>query len=143
MLNTEAVAESDTPSNRYILINMGQVDGVDINNTEAYELHVMPDISVINITGSSSAGAFFGIQTLLSLHSYSSIIPKADVVDYPRFPYRGMHLDVGRNFQNKETILNLLDVMAMYKLNNFHFHLTDDEGWRLEIDDLPELTSVC
>ena len=59
-----------------------------------------------------------------------------------RFGYRGMHVDVARNFYPKETILKLLDIMSMYKLNQFHFHLTDDEGWRLEIPGLPELTEV-
>ena len=53
-----------------------------------------------------------------------------------------MHVDVARNFYPKETILKLLDIMSMYKLNQFHFHLTDDEGWRLEIPGLPELTEV-
>ena len=53
-----------------------------------------------------------------------------------------MHLDVGRNFRSKEDVLLLLDVMAMYKLNKFHFHLTDDEGWRLELPSIPQLTEV-
>ena len=64
------------------------------------------------------------------------------VSDEPRFGYRAFMLDVGRNFQTKKEVLKLLDVMALYKLNVFHFHLTEDEGWRLEIPSLPELTSV-
>ena len=64
------------------------------------------------------------------------------VEDYPRFAYRGFMLDVARNFHKKNKVLEVLDWMAMYKLNKFHFHLMDDEGWRLEIPDLPELTQV-
>jgi hexosaminidase len=62
------------------------------------------------------------------------------VLDAPRFGYRGMMLDVARHFASKETVLRLLDCMACYKLNKLHLHLTDDEGWRLHIDALPELT---
>lgn len=64
------------------------------------------------------------------------------MIDSPRYPYRGMHIDVSRNFHSKAQILKLLDVMTMYKMNKFHFHLTDDEGWRVEIPGLEELTSV-
>ena len=69
-------------------------------------------------------------------------LPALRVVDAPRFGYRGFMLDVARNFQPKAAVLRVLDLMARYKLNVFHFHLTDDEGWRLEIPSLPELTSV-
>ena len=69
-------------------------------------------------------------------------LPALRVVDAPRFGYRGFMLDVARNFQPKAAVLRVLDLMARYKLNAFHFHLTDDEGWRLEIPSLPELTSV-
>ena len=65
-----------------------------------------------------------------------------NIEDAPRFAYRGMHLDVVRNFSKKETVLNMIDLMAFYKLNKFHFHITDDEGWRLEIPGLDELTTV-
>ena len=64
------------------------------------------------------------------------------MVDAPRFGYRGFMLDVARNFQPKASVLRTLDLLARYKLNKFHFHLTEDEGWRLEIPSLPELTSV-
>ena len=81
------------------------------------------------------------------MEAYQSAQPEiaigaATVEDAPRFPYRGMHLDVARNFQGKDAVMKLLDVMAFYKLNKFHFHLTDDEGFRIEIDGLPELTEV-
>ena len=94
------------------------------------------------VTGKGPAGVFYGVQTLLGLRSSEGKVPKVSIKDAPRYAYRGMHLDVGRNFMAKDHVLKLIDVMAMYKLNKFHFHLTDDEGWRLEIPGLPELTEV-
>jgi hexosaminidase len=87
------------------------------------------------------------LRALAPVEAYQSAQPEiaigaATVEDAPRFPYRGMHLDVARNFQGKDAVMKLLDVMAFYKLNKFHFHLTDDEGFRIEIDGLPELTEV-
>ncbi len=116
---------------------------------EAYHLVVDPKAG-ITLTGTDAAGVFYGIQTLLQLidpafyrrPSAAIPIPALEVRDAPRFGYRGLHLDVARNFQPKEVVLRLLDLMARYKFNRFHFHLTDDEGWRLEIDGLPELTEV-
>ena len=70
------------------------------------------------------------------------MVPDATIVDEPRYGYRGMHVDVARNFHDKDSILKLLEAMAMYKINKLHMHLTDDEGWRLEIPGLPELTEV-
>jgi len=115
---------------------------------EAYVLSVSEE--GIAITGSDAAGVFYGIQSLRSLLPLeawrspgSSIsIDGVEVRDAPGFGYRGLHLDVSRNFQSVETVKRLLDVMAFYKLNKFHFHLTDDEGWRLAIDAFPELTEV-
>ncbi len=114
---------------------------------EAYTLTVSPDDG-IRIVGAGRAGVFYGIQTLISLVTPAdygngrAVVSAVRIEDAPRFGYRGMHLDVARNFQSKASVLKLLDLMAYYKLNRFHFHLTDDEGWRLEIDGLPELTSV-
>ncbi|WP_437927959.1 family 20 glycosylhydrolase [Sorangium sp. So ce291] len=115
---------------------------------EAYRLTVTED--GVEIVGSDAAGVFYGIQSLRALapvEAYRSPRPElaigaVTVEDAPRFAYRGMHLDVARNFQRKEAVLKLLDVMAFYKLNKFHFHLTDDEGFRLEVRGLPELTEV-
>ena len=69
-------------------------------------------------------------------------VPEASIVDAPRFEYRGLMLDVARNFHPVADVLRLLDLMADYKLNKFHFHLTDDEGWRIQIPGLEELTDV-
>ncbi|EDO46502.1 predicted protein [Nematostella vectensis] len=118
------------------------VDGKLSNSLEAYKLDVNEDPSVV-IIGKGNAGVFYGIQTLLGIIDTNNSIPSILTIrDSPRYEYRGMHLDVGRNFKTKETVKRLLDAMATYKLNKFHFHLTEDEGWRLEIPGLEELTSV-
>ncbi|MFC0516746.1 family 20 glycosylhydrolase [Mucilaginibacter angelicae] len=115
---------------------------------EAYDLRIAAD-SII-ISASDGAGIFYGIQSLknmLPADAWSSKqvplnIPCATVHDEPRFSVRAFMLDVSRNFQPKAEIMKLLDVMALYKLNTFHFHFTDDEGWRIEIPGLPELTAI-
>ena len=115
-------------------------------SAEAYELSVDPAKGA-RITGSTAAGVARGLQSLRDLlplqrkPGEAVTLSAITLVDAPRFAYRGFMLDVARNFQDKPTVLRLLDLMARYKLNKFHFHLTDDEGWRLEIAGLPELTS--
>ncbi|MBB6458940.1 family 20 glycosylhydrolase [Flammeovirga kamogawensis] len=112
------------------------------SNTEAYSLTIKS--SGIEITGSNK-GLVYGIQTLrglLPLKGESNAIQCAKIIDQPRFEYRGFMLDVARNFQTKESILNLLDVMGFYKMNKLHFHLTDDEGWRIDLKKFPELVEV-
>ncbi len=115
---------------------------------EGYKLLVREGF--ISITGADAAGVFYGIQSLLAMLPAEAWkqaqavlnLREIDLLDYPRFAYRGMFLDVARNFHGKKTVLKLLDMMAFYKLNKFHFHLSDDEGWRLEIPGLPELTEI-
>jgi hexosaminidase len=111
---------------------------------EGYELNITDDQVTIKGRG---AGLFYGVQTLLQLiHKTNNpgyaTIPCATIKDYPRFSYRGMHLDVSRHFFDVDFIKKYLDLMAAYKLNNFHWHLTDDQGWRLEIKKYPKLTEV-
>ncbi|MBN8430901.1 carbohydate-binding domain-containing protein [Microbulbifer salipaludis] len=107
----------------------------------AYRLSVTEEGA--SVSGADESGAFYGVQSLLALVDLSSnSLPQAVVEDAPRFPHRGLFLDVGRNFHSKEVVLKMLDQMAAYKLNRFHFHLSDDEGWRLEIPGLPELTEI-
>ncbi|MEP6928264.1 MAG: family 20 glycosylhydrolase [Ginsengibacter sp.] len=100
----------------------------------------------IYIAGDNEAGAFYGIQTLIQLlpvQKMSSLdIPYISIKDYPRFQYRGMHLDVSRHFFPVEYIKKYIDYLAYHKLNNFHWHLTDDQGWRVEIKKYPLLTSI-
>ncbi|WP_229257570.1 family 20 glycosylhydrolase [Duganella callida] len=124
-------------------LRIGDVDGQD--SPEAYTLSVGAE--GINIVGNSAAGVARGLQSLhgmLPLPSDASSLdlPELEVTDAPRFAYRGFQLDVARNFQPKEVVFKTLDLMAEYKLNTLHFHLTDDEGWRVEITGLPELTSI-
>ena len=111
---------------------------------EAYDLAI--DSAGIRITGVSSAGVFYGLQSLRSLLPVPApkgelVLPALHVVDAPRFGYRGFMLDVARNFQGKPATLRALDLLARYKLNVFHIHLTDDEAWRIEIPSIPELTA--
>lgn len=113
---------------------------------EAYTLTI--DASGVKIAAAQGAGIFYGIQSLLNLLPPNSraakavALPFVRVADYPRFAYRGLHIDVARNFQPKAQVLKMLDLMALYKLNVLHFHFSDDEGWRIEIPGLPELTTV-
>ena len=118
------------------------LDGKKSSSPDAYNLKIDVTKKTITITGKGESGVFYGIQSLFSLASDNGLAPAVTVRDAPRYEYRGMHLDVGRNFHTKDDVLKLLDVMATYKLNKFHFHLTDDEGWRLEIPGLDELTTV-
>jgi len=109
---------------------------------EAYEIKIEPDH--VSITG-KPAGLFYGMQTFMQLLSQQSSIielPCMIIRDEPRFKYRGLHLDVSRHFFGIPFIEHYLDMMAAYKLNTFHWHLTDDEGWRIEIKKYPKLTSV-
>ena len=117
---------------------------------EAYTLTITPE--AISICSSPSAkGLFYGVQSLLQLlppsawdtkqkPAESYLLPAMNLTDAPRFAYRGAMMDVGRNFLPKEAVLKMLDLMAFYKLNRFHFHLTDDQGWRIEIKKYPRLT---
>jgi hexosaminidase len=104
------------------------------------------------ITANETAGLFYGMQTLLQLFPIEIesrfavqvrwIIPAVSITDYPRFAWRGLMLDVSRNFFTKEEVEKYIDQMARFKFNTFHWHLTDDQGWRIEIKSLPKLTEV-
>jgi hexosaminidase len=120
-------------------------------NLESYQLKVTP--SGIEIVSPAHCGCFYGLQTLLQVlpedvfskgptHWVSWEVPCLNIVDYPRFAYRGMHLDVGRHFYPVSFIKKFIDLMAIHKLNTFHWHLTDDQGWRIEIKKYPDLTKV-
>ena len=113
-------------------------------NKEGYQLTVTAD--GVTITGASEAGVFYGIQTLRKsipvAETTEVILPAVEINDYPRFSYRGTHLDVSRHFFNKEEIKSFIDMLAMHNINRFHWHLTDDQGWRIEIKKYPKLTSV-
>ena len=108
---------------------------------EGYTLSVTP--GGVTIKANTAAGIFYGLQTLLELlPPGSASIPCADIRDYPRFGWRGLMLDVSRHFFNKTEVERYIDEMSRYKFNTFHWHLSDDNGWRIEIKSLPELTRV-
>ena len=106
----------------------------------------------INIISMEEQGLFYGLQTLIQLLPFANNkpqttnnklnIPQLNITDYPRFPYRGMHLDVGRHFFPVSFIKKYIDYLAAYKFNTFHWHLTEDQGWRIEIKKYPELTKI-
>ena len=117
-----------------------------IENDEGYEVSVSYDKIVIS--GKTSKGVFYGIQTLRQLMP-ASIAPQTDVSipavtikDSPRFAYRGMHLDVARHMFPIAFIKKYIDLIAMHKMNTFHWHLTEDQGWRIEIKKYPKLTEI-
>jgi hexosaminidase len=117
---------------------------------EGYRLTVTPH--QVKVRAATPAGVFYGLQTLRQLLPAAVFrraagagpfaAPAVEIEDRPRFSWRGSHVDVGRHFMPKETILKHLDLMALHKLNVFHWHLTEDQGWRLEIRKYPKLTSV-
>lgn len=108
---------------------------------EGYQLVI--DEQGIEIQHSSPAGLQYGLYTIAQLFdAESNSLPLGSIIDEPDMEFRGLHLDVSRNFRDKGFVLQLLDQMAYFKLNKLHLHLADDEGWRLEIPSLPELTNV-
>lgn len=119
-----------------------------ITQEEGYLLDVTPD--QIAIFGKNAKGVFYGIQTLIQLMdtiengtvTKEATVPAVTINDFPRFAYRGMHLDVGRHFFDVDFIKKYIDMIAMHKMNTFHWHLTEDQGWRIEIKKYPELTEV-
>ncbi len=136
-----ATGKGSGPSLR---LEVGPVEGQ--TSPEAYSL-VVDSVQGVRIVGVSPAGVFYGLQCLRSLLPAPTprtglVLPALRVVDAPRFGYRGFMLDVARNFHAKPAVLRTLDLLARYKLNVLHIHLTDDEGWRIEIAGLPELTAV-
>jgi hexosaminidase len=117
--------------------------GTDNLPADGYRLTITPQQIIIAGKG---AGLFYGIQTLIQLMPAERVatakLPCLQIEDYPRFGYRGVMLDVCRHFFSVEFVKKYIDLMAAYKLNNFHWHLTDDQGWRIEIKKYPKLTQV-
>lgn len=116
-----------------------------IEQNEGYELYV--NENSICIEGKTEAGVFYGIQTLRksipAVAQHADIeFPAVRIKDYPHFEYRGMHLDVARHFFSVEFVKKYIDILALHNINKFHWHLTDDQGWRVEIKKYPKLTEV-
>ncbi|MCS5489876.1 family 20 glycosylhydrolase [Algoriphagus limi] len=144
---TKRIKENYNPeilkTEKPIQIRVSKKDGFP---AEGYSLEIR-DRRVL-ILASDERGAFYGVQSFLALqpadfwkgNAEGLLLPQISIEDYPAYSYRGFFLDVARNFQPKEEIFRILDLMALYKLNTFHFNLANDEGWRIEIEALPELT---
>lgn len=118
---------------------------------ESYSLQVKKN--GILIKAADSSGFFYAVQTLrltlpaqienrVARQDTNWTIPAMEISDGPRFSYRGLMLDVSRYFLPKEEVLKIIDCMALLKLNKFHFHLTDDNGWRIEIKNIPDLQKL-
>lgn len=118
--------------------------GLTNDNPEAYQLKV--DASQVVISSPSEAGVFYGIQTLrkaVDVAEGSNVeLPAVEIKDQPRFGYRGMMLDVGRHFFSMDEIKTYIDMMALHNINRFHWHLSEDQGWRIEIKKYPKLTEI-
>ena len=119
-----------------------------VNQEEGYKIESNPKL--IKVSGKTAQGVFYGLQTLRQLITEVTtengkkdfVIPSATIEDAPRFAYRGMHLDVGRHMFPLDFIKKYIDLLALHKMNRFHWHLTEDQGWRLEIKKYPKLTEV-
>ncbi len=143
-----AVSEATEAKSNSVFLALGNIS-VNGKSKEAYQLDVKKNKSVL-IQGSDAAGVFYGIQSLIALlpvdlfvgNEVMVVLSEMQIKDAPRFEYRGMHLDVARNFQTKETVKKAIDILAFYKINNLLFYITEDEGWRVEIEELPELTEI-
>ena len=140
MLNIHPKANSGNDVANSIVLTSSGTDGLP---AEGYRLTITPER--ITIAG-KGAGLFYGIQTLIQLipaEGMASLsLPCVQIEDYPRFGYRGMMLDVCRHFFSVEFVKKYIDLMAAYKFNTFHWHLTDDQGWRIEIKKYPRLTTI-
>jgi hexosaminidase len=118
--------------------------GLQNENPEAYRIQI--DRQNIRIEGASEAAVFYGLQTLrksVPVGNYKHVtFSPATITDAPRFGYRGMMLDVARHFQPVEFVKKYIDLLALHNINRFHWHLTDDQGWRIEIDAYPKLMEI-
>ena len=118
----------------------------DFDHAEAYEINITPN--QVLIKGADAAGVFYGIQTirkslpLKQLPTSNCQLPTVTIRDWPTFGYRGMHLDPCRHFMDIDSVKIYIDMLALHNMNQFHFHLTEDQGWRIEIKKYPELTRV-
>ncbi len=117
--------------------------GLNTTNSEAYQIEV--NAKQLVISAATEQGIFYGIQTIrksLPIGSAKVSLPAVTIKDAPRFPYRGMMLDVSRHFFTVDEVKTYIDMLALHNINNFHWHLTDDQGWRIEIKKYPRLTEV-
>lgn len=139
-LNSQGVDSGDLSSRSAITLALS----ASITNEEGYELKV--DSRGIHITGKTYKGVFYGVQTLRKSMPTEEVgrleFPFVEIQDEPRFAYRGMHLDTARHFFPVSFVKEYIDLIALHGMNTFHWHLTEDQGWRIEIKKYPLLTSV-
>ena len=138
----KAIAPGEEAGKKSIVLSLDP----GIENKEGYVLSVTPE--TVSIKGQTENGVFYGIQTLrksmppAETKAGSILLPAVTIKDAPRFAYRGMHLDVGRHFFPVEFIKRYIDLLALHNMNTFHWHLTEDQGWRIEIKKYPKLTEI-
>lgn len=142
MTGTEVrISDKEKSSNAIILA----VDST-MGHPEGYKLQITPE--KVLLTGGSEAGVFYGIQTIhkalpiLKDGKVAAALPAGTVTDFPRFRYRGFMIDVGRHFFPVSYLKQMIDLMALHNINYFHWHLTEDQGWRIEIKKYPKLTEI-
>lgn len=138
-----SVSQAEVEAKKSVFLKLDEKSGLA---KEAYNLTVTP--KGVTIVASAPNGLFYGVQTLIQLMPPSQkklsevILPAVEIKDSPRFVWRGLHLDVGRHFMPKDFVLKYIDYMAMHKFNTLHWHLTEDQGWRIEIKKYPKLTEI-
>ena len=139
-LGSVPFAESATSNNG---IELNLCDSSIVTGNEAYRIEI--DKKGVRLSANTETGIFYGLQTLLQLlnNGDNKTLPALTINDSPRFPYRGLHLDVSRHFFDKEFVKKQLNAMAYFKMNRLHWHLTDGAGWRIEIKKYPRLTSFA
>ncbi|WKB81504.1 family 20 glycosylhydrolase [Cellulophaga lytica] len=144
------VPVNTTNTNTSKIIYINKTDSLELKSKEAYQMYITQDSIIIN--AKTAAGAFRGIQTLRQIIPLKSndtltthkmwLVPSGKIIDQPNYEYRGTMLDVARHFFSVEDVKKYLDILAYYKFNALHLHLTDDQGWRIEIKSWPKLTEI-
>lgn len=142
MTGTEVRVSDKKKSSNAIILAVDSTMG----HPEGYKLQITPE--KVLLTGGSEAGVFYGIQTIhkalpiLKDGKVAAALPAGTVTDFPRFRYRGFMIDVGRHFFPVSYLKQMIDLMALHNINYFHWHLTEDQGWRIEIKKYPKLTEI-
>ena len=140
LIEADIKVTDDTASKDAIVL----LSNLKAENPEAYTVNVAP--GRITVNGATAAGNFYGLQTVRkaipSAGKHNVTFPAAEISDFPRFPYRGCHLDVARHFFPIDSVKMFIDLIALHNGNRFHWHLTEDQGWRLESKKYPKLTEI-
>lgn len=137
----------EQPESNFIRLTLGQLTGDGYSGDEAYEITISPD--TFNVAANTKTGLLWGLQTLHQTFNqtdhqdgYAARIQGMYVKDYPKFTHRGLLLDCCRHFFSKKVVKKYIELLSYYKMNVLHWHLTEDQGWRIEIDKYPKLTEI-